>query len=344
MRTSSSLRRWSSLPLLALVLTAAACGGDDDADGAATTSSGATVSTTTAAGAAPAGAAFPRTVSSQLGDAAISAAPERVVALGWTDMDVAVALGVTPIAITEAPDVPGGTYPWLAAALGHEHPELIDVFTAGIPVERIAALEPDLILAVNQYVQDDYDALRAFAPVVSYLEDPWGEDWRDHARQVARGLGREAELDAVFADVDAAVAAAADANPDLDGATFTFSAYRDGVFDLIDRPDVPVVKFMEEFGMHLPDQIVDPSSPYSRAVSLENVELLDADVVIVWTPDPEAMAAEPVFAASAAAQEGRVVYIDDALAQALNSPTALSIPYTIEQLVPDLSAAVGGTG
>src|SRR5918997_7140219 len=73
--------------LLATVLVAAGCGSGDDA------SSG-----DAAAGGSPAsGGAFPVTIENAFGPVQIPEEPQRVVALGWSDAETALALGVQPV-------------------------------------------------------------------------------------------------------------------------------------------------------------------------------------------------------------------------------------------------------
>lgn len=88
---------WKTLLLIlaALALLAAACG-DDEAPAGAAGDEPLDPTTEDAGDDAP----FPVTVDHVWGSATIEEAPERVVTLGVTDADVALALGVTPVAIT----------------------------------------------------------------------------------------------------------------------------------------------------------------------------------------------------------------------------------------------------
>jgi iron complex transport system substrate-binding protein len=70
-----------------------------------------------------------------------------VVALGWGDAEIALALGVQPVGASDWLDFGGnGQGPW-AADLYDEDPTLIETLEPSF--EAIAALEPDLILDVR---------------------------------------------------------------------------------------------------------------------------------------------------------------------------------------------------
>src|SRR3712207_2934979 len=102
--------------LLATVLVAAGCGSGDDA------SSG-----DAAAGGSPAsGGAFPVTVETAFGPVEIPEEPQRVVALGWSDAETALALGVQPVGASDWLGFGGeGVGPW-AEGRYDEAPEIIE--------------------------------------------------------------------------------------------------------------------------------------------------------------------------------------------------------------------------
>ena len=144
----------------------AACGGDDDDTGGAT---GSAATAATAAGAtgpaspptSPAAtdvgtsipgstddAAFPVTIDHALGSTEIPARPERVITLGYGEGDIVAALGIVPLAINAygaRADLPT---PWFDEAVDGTDVQLLNL-ADGIPYERIAALDPDVILAAS---------------------------------------------------------------------------------------------------------------------------------------------------------------------------------------------------
>jgi iron complex transport system substrate-binding protein len=127
------------LPLLIALLVAllgvAGCGSDDDGE--------------PSEGTTPAAAdAFPVTIAQADGDVTLEEEPQRVVALDFPSADAALALGVVPVGVAEISHLPEGMHRWTADALDGAAAE---VFTIGdgYPLEEIAALDPDVILAVG---------------------------------------------------------------------------------------------------------------------------------------------------------------------------------------------------
>lgn len=89
----------------------------------------------------------------------IPAEPTRIVALGGSDADIAVALGVQPVAMTGYFNATDGRAPWLASKLGTAQVEMLsggggENSEVEVPLEQVAALRPDLILA-GQYSGTD---------------------------------------------------------------------------------------------------------------------------------------------------------------------------------------------
>lgn len=95
-------RRAVALALVA-ALTLAACGsGDDDSDATEDTGTD-----------SAADAAFPVTIEHKFGETTIEAEPERIVAVGLTEQDALLALGVVPVGTTEwFGEHPGAIWPW----------------------------------------------------------------------------------------------------------------------------------------------------------------------------------------------------------------------------------------
>src|SRR3712207_6072358 len=111
MSVRPTLRSAAALAAVALVVTG--CGGADDDAG-------------TASGATGSSAGFPVTVSTAFGDVTVEEEPQRVVALGWSDAETALALGVQPIGASDWLGFGGeGVGPW-AEGRYDEAPELIE--------------------------------------------------------------------------------------------------------------------------------------------------------------------------------------------------------------------------
>jgi iron complex transport system substrate-binding protein len=103
--------------LLAATVLVAGCGSGDAG------SSGDAAASSSPAGS---GGAFPVTVETAFGDVEIPEEPQRVVALGWSDAETALALGVQPVGASDWLAFGGeGVGPW-AEGRYDEAPEIIE--------------------------------------------------------------------------------------------------------------------------------------------------------------------------------------------------------------------------
>src|SRR5690348_807829 len=169
---------------------------------------------------------FPVTVEHRLGETVIEEEPERVVVVGLTEQDILLELGVTPVAVTEwYGEQPHATWPWAQELLGDAEPEVLSQ-SDGIEFEKVAALEPDLIIGTNSgMTEKDYELLSAIAPTVTNVagSTPYFSPWQDQVLQVARALGREDDGRALVDEVEGRYAAVREAHPEWEGQTATFS-------------------------------------------------------------------------------------------------------------------------
>lgn len=149
---------------------------------------------------------YPRTIPHAYGSTTIERAPTRLVTLGFTDVDVALALGVTPVGFRDFFGT--GLNPWAEPLVGTGDPEAIE-YGERAPVERILALRPDLVVASTGMPRADYEALTGVVTTVG----PGGDEatvvpWRTQVRQMARSLAREARAERLIDGLEARYAAA----------------------------------------------------------------------------------------------------------------------------------------
>jgi iron complex transport system substrate-binding protein len=295
-----------------------------------------------------AGDAFPVTIAHRYGETTLDAAPERIVSVGLLEQDALLALGVTPVGTTEwFGGYEGALWPWAQDALTGEVPTVVGDAVA-FDAEKIAALDPDVILALySGLTQEQYDTLTAIAPVVAQPVDAidYGVSWQDLTRAVGQVVGKTAEADAIVADVEAQVAAVAVEHPEFQGATSIVATPWQGIF--VYGPDDVRGRLLTSLGFRLPDGIVEATgAAFGGNLSEERADLLDVDVII-WL-DPASAEGElggPVYASLPVHTEGREVFLDsfgDPLGGATSFVTALSLPFLLEGLVPQLAAAIDG--
>jgi iron complex transport system substrate-binding protein len=320
---------------LALTLVAAGCGGGAPGPEAAPP--------------ADATGAFPVTIEHRYGSSEIPAAPQRVVTVGLTDHDTVLALGVTPVALTDwFGEQPNGVWPWAQELLGDAQPITLD--SSDLNFEQIAGAAPDLILAVNSgLTQEQYDTLAQIAPIVAQSGDyvDYGTPWQEQTRIIGTALGRSDRAEELVTQVEAKFAATREQNPQFAGATAVIGLTdADGNYYLYGPQDARA-RFLTDLGFTLKPEIAElAGDQFFTTVSAEQFDLVNADVV-VWVAatqaEIDALTANPVYRAQPAVQEGRDVFPPyDPLGAALSYNNVLSLPFAIDRMVPLLQAAVDG--
>lgn len=161
------------------------------------------------------------TISHLFGETTIPAPSKRVVSAGYTGHDDLLAVGVVPIAVTAwFGDQPFAVWPWAAPKLGAAQPVVLSL-DAGIPVDQIATLKPDLIVATNAGVDaDTYQKLSAIAPTLPQSDgDAFFEPWKDQATSIGRAVFHAEQMKSLIAEVDAKFTQVAEAHPGFAGKT-----------------------------------------------------------------------------------------------------------------------------
>jgi len=295
--------------------------------------------------------AFPVTVTHKFGETTIPAAPQRIVALGQTDCDPLVALGITPIAIGSfVEDWYDPIHPWNEQGFPDGRPEELNFVE--VDFEKVAALAPDLITMVSGGItKKDYETLSKIAPVVAVPEGytdsavPYGP----HTVVIGQAVGREEEAKALVAEVDAAYAAVREAHPDWAGLSAIHAEAYTGLYQVLGR-NAPRTTFLTSSGFATtPDLDELTGDKYSLEISAEQLDLVGDLDLVIWTTDPGAVAdiqKNPVIKRLAAVQEGHSIWMtydkDDEFFWAMDCNTVLSGPYAIEHGVPLVEAALAG--
>lgn len=307
-----------------------------------------------AAGPQGADAAFPLTLDHAFGTTTIPARPQRVVALGSADVAVARALGA---------DVVGGL-----RNAGESQPQApyLAPFPDGVltiseleplPLERIAAYRPDVILAVSSYLMTDRDAyerLSAIAPTVVYRDVLFGAPMEDDARRIGAALGAPERAEELVARADGAVAALRAELPGLAGRSVLVGQARGDVIPVIVDPANQSTALTRALGLGLPPTFVtdppagDEVAPGTVALSYEEAgRLAEADLVVMSFPTPadrRRFEGNPVVARALARTTYVPIGLDEAIA--LQAPNVVSAGWLLDRLRPALErvAAAPATG
>ncbi len=300
------------------------------------------------AGGAEAGA-FPATIEHRFGQTTVEQAPVRVVAVGLKEQDDLLALGVVPVAATKWLDFPdGGVYgEWAAAALGAS-PKPTVLSDTAIEFEKIAALRPDLIVAVySALTKADYDKLSKVAPTVAQSKEhqDWGVPWDVQALTVGKAVGQPAKMQVLVDSARAQLTETAKAHPEFAGKTGLVASPYEGIF-VYGRQD-PRPRLLTELGFKLPNDLDEVTkSAWGGQLSTERVDFVDTDALIWFVEAGQRATLEKAesYARLRVHREGRAIYseVDDKINNAFSLLTVLSLPYLLDHLAPRLAAAVDG--
>lgn len=294
---------------------------------------------------APAGPGFPVEIPNRYGTARIPSAPKEIVSLGPTDHDVLLPLGVLPAGLTPWGTWESGVGPWVEP-MPRGNPKLLG---SEIDVEAVAALRPDLLIAVQSALSSDqYERLDLFAPLVAQPPNSidFGVPWHRQADIIGRAVGKPAEARTLIDRTQERIDRDRQENPVLHGKTHvTVRADSAGTYAAYTGQDARTI-LLEQLGLRLSPNIARMPShgQFYIQISKEQVSLLDADVVIVTpaTPtDVDAVRNDPMLNNLRAAKEGGLILVEDYdLTMALGSATVSSIPYTLDRLTPRLTEAL----
>jgi iron complex transport system substrate-binding protein len=317
---------------LAAALTSCGSGADDTA-------------TAADPGETAASDAFPVTIEHKYGSTTIDEAPERVVTVGLTDQDPLLALGIVPVATTNwFGDDPGRIFPWATKYLGDAPvPEVLD---SEEEFEKVAALKPDLILALYSGIsQHDYTLLSAIAPTVAqpkgYVD--YGVPWQKATRIVGKAVGKSAEANQLIKDANGVIASAREEHPEFAGKTAAMATLYEGIF--VYGSEDPRGRFLTDLGFTFPPSLADVGADsYGSSISVENADRVDVDTLVWLDSEKSVDRAVPQYTGMRVSDEGRDVFVpeSDPLYDATSFQTVLSIPFLVEGLTPRLAAAVDG--
>ncbi|MEU0522360.1 iron-siderophore ABC transporter substrate-binding protein [Streptomyces niveus] len=301
--------------------------------------------------AAAAGGAFPVTVEHAFGSTEVTKAPKRVVTVGYTDDQAVLAFGIKPVGMVDQYPNPEGKspdintqWPWVKDKWGDARPEVI--MKNGDPgpnYEKIAALRPDLIIAVYSEIdQAGYDKLSKIAPTVGRTKaekEPFSAPWQDNAAHIAKALGKEDEGTEMVQGIQDKLDTAKKANPGFaDQTAVVISWYKDSIspFTSTDVRGQLVTGAGFKYQTKI-DDIADGG--FSTELSPERIDLIDVDRIFVVNDkaDTESLKKFELFANLPAVKNGKVSYLLDsegpAVGAAMSQGTLPSLPYAIDELV-----------
>lgn len=329
----------TALSVLAVAPALAACG-EDDSPTAASSSGGPSPAERDA---------FPAAITHKFGTTTVSKSPQRVVCVGLVEQDTLLALGIVPVATTKwFGDAPGCIFPWATDELGDaDLPTVLDA-TNGIPVEKVAALAPDLIVGLySGMTRAEYDLLSKIAPTVAQPEEyvDYGTPWDETTLIIGTAVGQRKAAQEVVDTVNARIDEEAADHPEFAGKSAAVVTPWEGLW--VYGPEDPRGRMLDQLGFTFPDVLMDPDSEeFGWSLSAENTSDLDGLDAVVWLGLGDADAGMTgLWDRTKAYAEGRYFDISEASGDyyvAHSMVTPLSIPYVLDRYVPQLAAAVDG--
>ena len=238
---------------------------------------------------------FPVTLQHAWGETTIDAEPRRIVTWGWGNEDAAIALGTIPVGMPFQSYGGGdnGIHPWIEEALATsgETPTILPQ-SSEPPFEQIAALEPDLILAVHSGVtEEQYSLLSAIAPTIAYSGEAWSTPWQDVTRTIGKALGKAEEAEALVAETTAWLQAEVAKHPALKEITFASANDYDGSIAVY-APFDARMKFLTDLGLKLDPSVAalaPDDSAFYYSLSYELFDQLEGDIFITYYEEQSAL-------------------------------------------------------
>ncbi|WP_162893368.1 iron-siderophore ABC transporter substrate-binding protein [Microbacterium halotolerans] len=273
-----------------------------------------------------------RTVEHALGTAEIPADPQRVVLMNSAGLGMMLSLGITPVGaalwggISEVPD--------------YVSTHLPDDFTvAGTStepnLEAIAALEPDLIVGVDNIVSENLGVLEDIAPTVAYhrVDDQGrGLGWTEHITELGELLDLQDEAEQSVAAFEDRVAGI-DARLPESGQTVAMLRARPDELRFYDTSSTlssSVIQRLQQAPLIDPtfgEGAEDDEVPWS-VISAESLTEISSDWIYI-VPDSEAdleaLRSQPLWEQVPAVQEGQVCVAEEFAAWFQGGPLAAEI-------------------
>lgn len=279
------------------------------------------------------------------GEIALRQPPRRVVSLGYTAHDTLLALDVQPVAVRRwLGEQPSAIWPWAQPYQKGSPPV---VLSGEVSVERVATLEPDLIIGIGSGISHaEYEALSAIAPVLMQSgEHAFSTPWDEMVRVLGVALGKHEKAESLIVQTRRQFAEARGRHPAWAGCT-AVAAYNyggeTGAFTSHDTRG----RFLTELGFVVPaalDRLSGRQGFYAK-LSPEDFSPLDADLLI-WVssaatvPDIVAL---PMRRFLRAHLEGRELLTAPSVAAALSFGSVLSLPFALAALEDEIAAAMDG--
>lgn len=274
----------------------------------------------------------------------------RVVALGWSDGEIALSLGVKPVAIYDWMAIGAktkGVGPWVSDKFGSTKPKLISAQSAGnFNYQQIKELKPDVILNVRSKADTKALAsLRKIAPVVGAPKGSpdYGVNWKTQTRLIGKALGKGSAANKLVADTTSVQQKVKKDHPEFGKKTFVWGAKFGEAYGAYVKGDARFDTFADLGFVQNPPVNKLQSAGFFAQVPVEKVSSLDSDVAVLTTIGKSfsELKKDKPLGSLKVVKDGRAVLLDekDPTVVAMSAGTPLSLKYALNKLEPKLAAA-----
>lgn len=218
-----------------------------------------------------------RVVKTVHGDVEVPNDPRRVVVLDTAELDSAITLGVKPVGSTRS-DVASGFLKYLPKEKVEGIANVGNIMAPNL--EKIAALEPDLILGSDVRDKDRYDELSEIAPTV--FTETTGHPWKENFLVHADALGKKEEARQVVEAYEKRVDEVTEALGGPEKAkelTVSVVRFVEGADTRVYGEKNYIGTILADIGVARPAIVKKAPDGFSLDVSPEKVDQGDADVV-----------------------------------------------------------------
>ncbi|WP_181158575.1 iron-siderophore ABC transporter substrate-binding protein [Leucobacter massiliensis] len=306
--------------------------------------------TDTAAQSAASHEGFPVTIEHKLGETTISEPPTRVASVGIGDTDILLALGVQPVL---APVWNGstdtGVGEWAMPLVTGDAPTPLESGTSEFSIEKVAASDPDVIVAVNNAIDETrYQQLSSIAPTVLHSADEtdWVLPWQSLTRQVGTAVGKATEAEKLVAETEALMKSTAEKNSDLAGLKAALVVVWDDDTVSVFSNEAARGQLVDSLGFEFPENLRSADNALRFDLSAENLsELNSLDVLFVdnWDKRRAQLENMPTFHNLDVVREGNVIGLDAVTSDAVSMPNPVTIPYVLDRFVSQIRETPAGT-
>ncbi|WP_072751115.1 ABC transporter substrate-binding protein [Rhodococcus maanshanensis] len=289
------------------------------------------------------------TIEHRFGSTTVEGTPTRIVAVGSQWLDALLEFGVQPVAYLAAGDRGDerGLYPWegsLDASAVELDRAVLGQLGASLPVEEIAAQDPDLILGSFVAGQSDFDRVSKIAPTIGEIGDAQVDSWEDQVTALGRILGRQDRAEEIISATNGEIDALAARLPGLKGKTAVLSqfVFKTNQLVVVADPKDGASQTFARLGMTVPPRLVEEAGATGGRLLLspERVDALTADLVVMLpnggTRDD--LMKLPGFAALPSVGSGGLAVEDYPTVVGFNTPSSASLRYALGRITPQLEA------